>query len=223
MNNPRILAEAAKQRLIEQTDVFLAMPDTAGNRIHCLFAGLYVSTTTRWLDSLEALPEPDFICLVVHRFHELYDDYVVVRMDASIQDIPVHWRMYHRLARRLTMRSPISAHLALLALATRAHPRHDLSVAIARARADYEALHGHLPDVDQVLPGLIGRESASAFFDAAVDYVDLHRDLQRGWRWLVLSAYRGTLIALRPLWVTVLEGWRRKAWADSELYQAPMR
>jgi hypothetical protein len=189
--------------------------DDRGTQIHCLFLGLYQKTTQHWLNALESTDAPLFAHLVIRRFFELYETGVTRKITDPRSTTAEPWRKYHWLAGKLTMRSPISTHLALLAFGVRAHVRHDLSFAISRAADDYKDITGMPVNYDRERPNIIGPISANAFFTASLDYVDLHRSQRRGWRWLVLTAYSTALRRLRWIWVGTLEGWRRRAWSDA--------
>ncbi len=204
-------AEAVLGQLEEIIHRFHGAPDTANVRIHCLFAGLYRETTTQWLAALEQTPAPDFAYLVMRRFYDLYDLGVLQRLDVPLEEVPRQWRKYHWLARRLTMRSPISLHLLLISLGVRAHIRHDLGIAIRQAACGHESETGR----DATREELIGTLSQQAFFRAALDFVDWHRTRQRGWRRAVLGLYALGLRMLKPVWVTVMEAWRGAAYRDA--------
>lgn len=210
-------AEAVLGQLEDIIRRFDAEPDTANARIHCLFSGLYRETTTQWLGALEKSPAPDFAYLVMRRFYDLYDLGVLTQLDAPLAEVPRQWRSYHWLARRLTMRSPISLHLLLISLGVRAHIRHDLGIAIRQAACGHDSETGRGAAREE----LIGTLSQQAFFRAALDFVDGHRRRQRGWRRAILGLYALGLRALKPVWVTVMEAWRGAACRDAFRPVAP--
>lgn len=209
MTEPRDRAEAVIGRIEADMQRFLEMPDEPNGRVHSLFAGLYLETTKRWIAGLSDFASPEFAYTVITHFYALYEDCVLRELDTPLSQVAPQWRLYHRLSRRLTMRSAISSHLLLISLGARAHTRHDLASAIARAAEDYAD-----PDIAR-REHLIGALSARAFREAALDYVAWHRQRQSGWRYGVLSLYARGLKVLRFIWVPVMEGWRQAAYADA--------
>lgn len=199
--------------LVEETRRrFTTMPDEPGQQVHCLFVGLYRETTSRWLQALGDVENSLFPYLVVRRFYDIYDRSVPGHLTGEHTQAPMPWRRYHWLAKRLTMRSPITSHLLLISLGVRAHVYHDLSEAIGLAAQDYRDIVGHAVDFRQERPNVIGPISEKAFFVAALDYIDWHRTRQTGWRRLVLTIYAKTLRGLGPFWLRVMEEWRSHAW-----------
>lgn len=194
---------------------FSAMPDLPGQKVHSLFAGLYRETIIQWLRAIEGIGAPLFTNLVVRRFYEIYELSVPECLGQPARAIPRPWQTYHWLSNRLTIRSPIFLHLLLLSMGARAHTRHDLAEAISHAARQYSQLTGREVDFERERPNIIGPISARAFFSAALDYVEMHRSQRRGWRYVVLSIYGVILRVLRPLWLGVFEGWRRRAWVDA--------
>ena len=190
-----------------------ALPDERGKRIHCLFVRLYRETTIQWLAALDRCGNPDFAYRALRHFYDLYQEGVVNRWEAPIASIPRAWRTYHRLARRLTMRSPITSHLLVISLGARAHIRHDLGIAILRAAHEHHENEGVWPDIQR--GDLFGGISEQVFLQAALDYVDWHRQRQRGWRYSVLTTYATGLRALRSIWLPVMEGWRAVSLRDA--------
>lgn len=202
---------------------FSAMPDKPGQQVHCLFAGLYRETTSRWLQPLGDVENPLFPYLVVRRFYDIYARSVPGHLTGEHTQAPMPWRRYHWLAKRLTMRSPITSHLLLISLGVRAHVYHDLSVAIGLAAQDYRDIVGHAVDFPRERPNVIGPISEKAFFVAALDYIDWHRRRQTGWRRLVLMLYAKTLRGLGPFWLRIMEGWRSHAWAAAIQRESPVQ
>lgn len=214
MTPQRRRAEAILGKIEADTRGFLERDDTPNARIHSLFAGLYIQTTKNWLAELTESEAPDFAYAVIPHFYALYDEGVLRHLDTPLADVPRQWRAYHRLARRLTMASPISAHLLLISLGARAHIRHDLPIAIARVLDDVAQGHVTIRVIDR--EQFVGSLSQRAFLQAALDYVDWHRQRQTGWRYGILGAYARGLIVLRRIWVPVMEGWRRAAFDDGK-------
>lgn len=212
MNAVKARAEEVLSLVERDEAVFGALPDEPGQQVHRLFAGLYRETTARWLQALEDAESPLFTYLVVRRFYNIYQSSVPDHLASGQPHAPVPWRRYHWLAKRLTMRSPITSHLLLISLGARAHVYHDLSEAICLAAQDYRGIVGNGADFQPERVNIIGPVSAKAFFEAALDYVAWHRSRQSGWRRMVLSAYGSGLRVLRPLWLGIFEGWRRHAW-----------
>lgn len=202
---------------------FSAMPDKPGQQVHCLFAGLYRETTKRWLHALNKAEDPLFTYLVVRRFYDVYEQGVPAHLEGGKRDAPLAWQRYHWLAKRLTMRSSITSHLLLISLGARAHTYHDLSTAVQSGAQDYRHIFGQPVDLEQERLNIIGPISAQAFFDAAQDYVVWHRTRQTGWRYVVLSVYGPILQALRPLWLSIFEGWRSHAWAAAIQRESPVQ
>lgn len=208
-------AEATLGRIEADMKRFLDMEDDRNGRIHSLFAGLYVQTTRHWLAELSESGAPEFAYEVIPHFYRLYEEGVLQQLDAPLHDVPWQWRSYHRVARRLTMRSAISAHLLLISLGARAHIRHDLGIAIARA---LQTCAETGTTVDR--HGFAGSLSERAFLGASLDYVDWHRARQSGWRSGVLGLYARGLVRLRRIWVPVMEGWRRAAYDEALVLSA---
>lgn len=211
----RARAEAVAQALAEAEERFEALPDERDARVHVLFAQLYRITTERWLAALAEMPDPAFAYRVIVRFHEIYEAAVPAVRGAPIGTVPRPWRKYHRLARRLSLRGPMTLHLILVSLAARAHVRHDLGPAIAAAEADHRADTGQALPARQVQAMLHGALSDRAFLSAAHEFVALYRGHPSWWRrlWLRLSD-RG-LTLLQPIWLSTFQGWRRASHRDA--------
>ena len=209
----KLRAEAVLAKIEADIAHYNTLPDTSGRRVHCLFAGLYRETTAQWLTALEKSDNPGFAYRALYHFYEVYDEGVVTRLNARISDIPRPWRNYHRLARWLTMRSPITSHLILISLGLRAHTRHDLGISILRAAQETHAATGVWPDIHR--HELIGDISRKVFFKAALDYVDWHHQRQRGWRRGVLAVYVSGLRGLRFVWLPIMEAWRDASYRDA--------
>lgn len=202
---------------------FGALPDRPGQRVHLLFARLYQHTEDAWLRALDSAGAPEFPYMVIRHFAGLYIACVPEMIDAPLARIPPHWRRFHWLARRLTMRSPISMHLLLLSLGARAHTRHDLRTAFMLAAQEHRARFGHYPDFDVMGDFILRALGRKAFVEATEGYIAAHHREQRGWRRLVLRLYLWIVRALRPVWLGVFQSWRRKAWneAMADLRTAP--
>lgn len=211
-------AEAVLGQLEADIRRFSDMPDTPNGRIHVLFAGLYRETTTQWLNALARSPAPDFAYAVMRRFYDLYETGVLDQLDRPLTEVPRQWRNYHRLARRLTGRSPISLHLVLLYLGARAHVRRDLAIAIRQAARDFAGRPG---GTELMREELISTLSEQAFFRASLDFVEVHRRQQSGWRLAVLNGYALGLRVLKPVMVLVIESWRGAAYRDAFRPVAP--
>ena len=181
------------------------------HHVHVLFAELYACTTRRWLEALEGRPEAPYAHRVIRHFMDIYRTEVLDRLGWPPGAVSPHWRTYHRLSRRLTIRSPISSHLLLISAGVRAHTHLDIGMAMRRAEAD-----GMRHD-----PRLFGQTADAAFLAAALDYVALHRARQAGWRRAVLGAYRAGLILLGPVWLRVLGRWRRTGYEAALTPRAP--
>lgn len=215
MTSPKAAAEEMLPLLDRVKRDFDNLPDLSGAQIHCLFAGLYCQTAQYWLQTLEQSDRPDFAYLVVRDFYDIYEIAVPEFLVNAEQDPPRPWRKYHWLARRLTMRAPISAHLLLLIFGARAHIRHDLRLAIIRSAPIYRQLTGDDVQFEALKHTITGPASARAFYAAAISFVQWHRVRQTGWRRFILGVYLTVLRLLRPFWVGVMEGWRRRAWRDA--------
>lgn len=215
--NIKSKALRAEQQIQASKVEFDTWPDAPDAQVHTLFAGLYVLTTQRWLQRLGVADDPEFGYLVIVRFFKLYEDGVLALIGADVNQVPKQWRTYHWLARRLTMKSPISLHLILISLGARAHVRYDLEIAVAEAAKDYQQIFGRVPDFKKLSPEIIGAAPAESFAKAAMDFVNMHHAQQTGWRRLVLSGYRWGLRATRPLWLSVFQSWRRAAYAGASI------
>lgn len=104
-------AERSERELRQIAEGFRAAEPTHAHHIHYLFAELYLCTTRRWLARLSQRNDSEYAYRVICRFLELYKDQVLDRLDQPLSSIDPHWRNYHRMARRQTIKSPISAHL----------------------------------------------------------------------------------------------------------------
>ena len=199
---PLVEAERVQRELEALVARLVAMGPGHPHHVHVLFAELYLCDTVSWLAHLKQTPRAEHAYRVIARFHELYREHVLDRVDRPLHEIAPHWRAYHRLARRLTIRSPISAHLLLLCLGARAHVRFDLGRAIRETGVadDMDALFGQVSDV--------------AFVQATCAFVELHRARQAGWRRLVLVLYGRGLVLLKPVWLSELQRWRRASYRD---------
>ena len=62
---------------------------------------------------------------------------------------------------------------------------------------------------------IFGEISDKAFFNAALDHVMLHQARQTGWRRIVLRLDRIGLHVLKPIWIPVLQHWRRTGYAEA--------
>ena len=204
-DSARLLGEAEKvQRELEALVARLAaMSPEHPHHVHVLFAELYLCETASWLALLKRTPRPEPAYRVIARFHKLYREHVLDRLDRPLHEIVPHWRAYHHLARRLTIRSPISAHLLLLCLGARSHTRFDLGGAIQEA------------GVAEDMNALFGRVSDEAFVQATCDFVERHRARQAGWRRLVLVIYARGLVLLKPVWLNEFQRWRRASYRDA--------
>lgn len=220
MDSVRARALAVANRLADDADRLRHLPDGPDGQVHSLFAGLYLQTTTRWLDTLIAARAPEAALDVVYHFYLLWDAGVVQPRGAPLSQVPDPWRRYHRLARRLTMGAPISAHLLLLSLAARAHVRHDLGPAMRAAVTMERRRTGRATDLQSIWPYIVGPMSQKVFADAALAFVHQHRRERRGWRRAVLTVYVVGLHVLRPVWTRVLQGWRAAAFRDAERAEA---
>lgn len=212
ITSPEARAQNVLFMVEEAVHTFSSLPDEPGQRVHCLFAGLYRETTYQWLKALEGTEDPLFRYLVLRRFYDIYERAVPDYLTGELAHAPSPWRRYHWLAQRLTMRSPITLHLLLISFGVRAHVYHDLPEAICLAARDYQAIVGHAADFRGERPNVIGAISRKAFVSAALDYVALHYAREHGWRRFILGFYARLLRGLEPFWIHVMEGWRSHAW-----------
>ena len=196
--------------------MFTDLADQPGAQIHKLFAGLYLETLANWLDLLSKEENPEYAYLVIGRFFELYRGCVLDHMGGAGDDVPKHWRAYHKLANRLTIKSPIFSHLRLISLGARAHIRYDLGVAFFEAEKDYRHLKLGEVSFDKEAPVITGPLSAGAFTGAALNYVQMHRAEQSGWRLMVLIVYEMCLRLFLRIWLGVIQSWRRSALSEAQ-------
>lgn len=210
--NARAGAHAVAATLAAVAGELDALPDHRGARVHVLFAHLYRYTTARWLGALDGAVEAELAYRVIGRFYDLYVSGVLACRDAPIAEVPKPWRKYHRVARRLTLSSPIFLHLILVSLAARAHIRHDLGPAI------HAAVSG-LPEgpdrARQVEALLRSRASGEAFIAAARDFIAHFADHPSRWRRIWLRLYDRGIVGLRPIWLSTLQGWRQRSYAET--------
>jgi hypothetical protein len=184
---------------------FAALGSDHRDHIHVLFAELYLCETLSWLDQLERSPQPEHAYRTIPGFFALYREHVLDRLHRPLHEIAPHWRAYHRLARRLTIRSPISLHLLLISLGAWAHTRFDLGRAICEAvlhdgRAADETMFGSLSD--------------DAFLQATCNYIERHQGRQKGWRRLMLRLYGKGLLVTKPIWLPEFQRWRTATYRE---------
>ena len=218
----RSKAEAIEGTLSAITRGFRATDPTHPHHIHQLFSELYLCTTRRWLAGLACRDDSEYAYRVMCHFLQFYRDEVMDRLDHPPDRIVRHWRPYHRLARRLSIRSPISSHLLLISLGVRAHGHGDLGRAMCRTAEDMGLVEPSGPGLRVSHLKIFGQISDQAFYRAAHDYVALHHARQRGWRRGVLSSCRVGLFGLKPVWLPVFQTWRVNGYAlaSSALAQA---
>ncbi|GKY87943.1 hypothetical protein [Sinisalibacter aestuarii] len=209
----RARAEAVPAELDALFETWMQAGPDHPDHIHALFVELYACTTRNWLARLARQPEAGFAYVVIPHFRDLYREHVLARLDGPVAGTAPHWRRYHRLARRLTIRAPFPALLLLVSLGARAHIYHDLGQAIRRAEAELATGGGRVAGYAAERAHLLSRAWDAAFVAAALDYVDRHRARQRGRRRLLLGACRLGLVAARPVWVPVCQHWRRSGYA----------
>ncbi|MEG3147550.1 hypothetical protein U1839_23105 [Sphingomonas sp. RT2P30] len=209
--------------VVANIETLEAMSFVEGFGVHRLCAGLYARAYRCLLAHFETLPDPAFAYLVMVRFHDLYVHRVLRPALCGRRATNAHWRRYAALAARTTMASPIGDHFRLLSLGARAHVRYDLVDAICLAVVDHRRLFGHDPDLDAVGSPLLGAPTSGAFYQAALDYNAMHRVSQRGWRRVQLTLHAGLAQVSRPLWLAILQSWRRAAWRDAMAVLEPER
>lgn len=202
-------AQAARAELEALTDRWSSRDKDDPQHIHSLFSELYLCTTEHWLRLLAGGTHSQSSYQTIAVFYGLYKQRVVDRLDAPLQDIEPHWRLYHRLARRLTIRSPITLHLMLVSLGVRAHTLYDLGEALL----DTERRGGFASVRDLSMHRRFFEETSNAaFLAASAEFIDRHLSRQTGWRRWVLSVYRIGLFKLRPVWLGTLQHWRRSGY-----------
>ncbi|MEX3008554.1 DUF5995 family protein [Hoeflea sp. TYP-13] len=211
----RLRALSILDRIGGDWDAFDALSDEPGRRVHSLFAGLYRCTTQSWLSHLTAHPNPAFAYLVIIRFYDLYRKVTVAISANDTQNLPHYWRRYFNLAKSQTIKTPISHHLVLISLATWAHTRHDLAIAVRQAYEDYKTQFGEKPDLETYKSSVTGGETGAAFCEAALDFIEIHHRAQIGWRHIVLGFYSANIRILRFVWLPVFQSWRKAAWNDA--------
>ncbi|MAM61479.1 DUF5995 family protein [Maritimibacter sp. UBA3975] len=210
----RDLAGSVAVSLEQVFDRFAAMPDKPGAQVHVLFARLYRCTTLCWLAALDEVEAPDLAYWAILRFYEAYQTGVLACRDAPMADVPRPWRKYHRLARRITMRAPMSLHIMLVSLGVRAHVRHDLGPAIHAAERDLAASGAQMP-FRPAGAVLHGAHADRAFVTAIHAFVAIHGDHPSKWRRFWLAQCDKGLFALSPVWLGTFEGWRRASRNDA--------
>ncbi|WP_461427254.1 hypothetical protein [Gymnodinialimonas sp.] len=208
-------AELAERELSKIADDFRALEPTHPHHIHHLFAGLYLCTTRRWLARLSESADSEYAYRVICHFLDLYKDHVLDRLSQPLDSIATYWRTYHRLARRQSIRSPISAHLILISVGARAHTHGDLGQAMNMADQDLgDRIDAHASE-QAVRMKIFGEISDKAFFEAALDHVAEQHARQTGWRRMILKLYRVGLYVLKPIWLPVFQRWRRTGYAEA--------
>jgi hypothetical protein len=207
----RALAEGVAASLALVARRFAAMPDVPGAQVHVLFAQLYRCTTLSWLSALEEAEAPDLAYRTIVHFYTAYEEGVLACRTLPLAQVPRPWRKYHWLARRLTMRAPMTLLVLLVSLAARAHVRHDLGPAIRAAEADCLACEGGARDGSV----LYGPRSDRTFMEAARTFVSLFEDHPSRWRRFWLAQCDRGLLALGPVWLGTFQGWRRASHDDA--------
>jgi hypothetical protein len=205
----RSKAERVEQDLVVLVDSLRALPLSGSNHIHVLFAELYLLSTRNWLSRLAGEQGSEFAYRVIPIFFDHYRVHVLDQLDQPLESIAPHWRNYHRLARRLTIGSPISTHLLLISLGVRAHVHLDFGITIHQVEAELalpqkEWASAHL--------SLFNRLSEEAFIAAALQYVEGHCARQTSWRRSILRLFRFGLVTLRPIWLRTLQQWRMRGY-----------
>lgn len=195
---------------------YKAMPDSPDKRIHSLFAEFYFCVTEAWLNYLQQAPYPEFSYRVIVHFYALYEAVVTHVRDNTASLSFNHWSSYLKLARRQTLRTPISGHLILVSLSVRAHTRYDLAYAIRSAKEDFAGWGYTKQDIDFGMRTVLDRTTNDAFFAAALKFISLHRERQYGWRRLVLGLFGLSVRTFRPILFIVFQSWRRAAGKDAE-------
>jgi hypothetical protein len=209
----RLEAEQVRAELENVVSRFAAPLSGHSTEIHGLFAELYLCETVTWLDYLKRELRPELAYCVIPPFFALYREHVLDQLDQPLAEIATHWRPYHRLSRRLTMRSPIALHLLLISLGAWAHTRFDLGRAICETEI------GPAREMD----AMFGELSEVAFLQATRCYIDRHLARQSGWRRLVLRLYRSCLLLLKPIWLRQFQRWRKASHRDGGQAGPPVR
>lgn len=208
-------AERAERELCQIAEDFRAVGPTHPHHIHHLFAELDLCTTRCWLARLSQRNDSEYAYRVICHFLELYKAHVLDGLGQPSTSIDAHWRSYHQIAQRQTIKSPISAHLILISVGARAHTHGDLGRAMNLAEQDL----GQRIEMDakesKDQMKIFGEISDRAFFDAALDYVALQHARQTGWRRLILRLDRIGLHVLKPVWLPVFQRWRRTGYAEA--------
>ena len=204
-------AEQVRAELENAMARFAAPCSGNGTQIHGLFAELYLCITETWLDYLKRELRPELAYCVIPPFFALYREHVLGQLDQPLAEIATHWRPYHRLSRRLTMRSPIASHLLLISLGAWAHVRVDLGQAI------YDSEIGPTHEMN----AMFGELSEVAFLQATSCYIDRHLARQSGWRRLELRLYRSCLLLLKPIWLRQFQRWRKASHRDGRYRDLP--
>ncbi len=211
-------AEAVEQELINHTNRFQALAVSETDHIQVLFAELYLLSTRNWLSRLAGRQDSAFAYRVIPIFYERYRAHVLDHLGEPIEAIAPHWRPYHTLARRLTIGSPISAHLLLISLGVRAHVHLDLGLTIHEVEQELD-----LPQAEWSATRLrlFNQLSEEAFSAAAQEYVESHCARQTRWRRFVLRLFRFGLIYLRPIWLRTLQSWRIQGYKKTSKFDLP--
>ena len=208
----RQVAERVVGTLVKTNDDLTQKGADHPHHIHILFCELYACSGKHWLRVLETQEDCGYHYRFIAAFFELYRDHVLRRLEDELPKIASHWRFYHWLARKLTIRSPISLHLLLVSAAARAHVRYDQGVAMVKIETE---LQQGSSDFGDERARLFGEISNIAQFNAALEFIDRHHERQTGWRRAVLSIYRLGLFGLKPVWLVILQRWRRKGYRDA--------
>lgn len=208
-------AEGVERELRQIAEGFRAMDTAHPHHIHHLFADLYLCTTRRWLARLSQSDDSEYAYRVIVRFLEFYVDQVPRRLDHPLSEIEAHWRSYHKRARRQTIRSPISAHLILISSGVRAHIQGDLgrAMCIVEEEIGHHATSKAHAAAEQ--EKMLGEDSDTMFYDAALDHVAAQTARHTGWRRMILNLYRVGLYVLKPIWIPVFQHWRSTGYTEA--------
>ena len=208
-------AERAVQELTQIADDFRTLEPTHSHHIHHLFAELYLCTTRCWFARLSPRTDSEYAYRVICHFLDLYKIHVLDQLDQPLSNIEAYWRRYHKMARRQTIKSPITAHLVLISVGARAHTHGDLGRAMKLTEDDLGLRNelGASGPADRMK--IFGKISDQAFFDAALENVAIQHNRQIGWRCMILKFYRVGLYVLKPIWIPVFQNWRRTGYAEA--------
>ncbi len=211
-----LAAKQAYNELAKTVDWFESQPDEPDVRIHCLFARLYLYDTKNWINTSTLGLDSDFLKLFIAQFIDGYFKQVVdvVRRGDDVDNS--QWKKYFKRTEKLTMRSNIFSHLAVVITAFYEHICHGIPDALYQSARDYEDLFGHPIDLSANRSLYIDPSNRDIFLTALLEFMVYHQKHQSTFRSLMLACFANLVRMTTRIWWPILNGWRRSSWESFE-------